>query len=44
MPSYQDGFTKASKTVEKQITETEKKVGDVTLQAQNEFVKTFEEK
>jgi len=43
MPSYQDGFTKASKTVERQITETEKKVGDATLQAQNEFVKTFEE-
>ena len=43
MPSYQDDFTKASKTVEKQIDETEKKISGATLHAQDEFAKTFEE-
>jgi sugar-specific transcriptional regulator TrmB len=38
-----DELTKASKTVEKQIAQTEKKIGDATLQAQNEFLKTLEE-
>ena len=35
--------TKASKTVQKQIAEAERKIGDTALQAQNEFLKTFEE-
>jgi len=35
--------TKASKTVQKQIAEAETKIGDAALQAQNEFLKTFEE-
>jgi len=39
MPSYQDQFAQASKTAQKKITETEKKIGDI----QNEFAKTFEE-
>jgi hypothetical protein len=43
MPSYQDDFSKASRIAEKQIAETEKKISDATLQAQNEFVKTCEE-
>jgi sugar-specific transcriptional regulator TrmB len=38
-----DELTKGSKTVEKQIAQTEKKIGDATLQAQNEFFKTLEE-
>ena len=40
---YQDEITKASKTVQKKIAETEKKVGDATLQVQDEFFKTCEE-
>ena len=41
--SDQDDLTKASKKVQKQMVEAEKKIGDATLQAQNEFLKTFEE-
>ena len=41
--SSQDDFTKASKTVQKQIAETEKKVGDATRQVEEEFLKTIEE-
>ena len=40
---YQDEITRASKTVQKKIAETEKKIGDTTLQVQNEFFKTCEE-
>jgi hypothetical protein len=43
MQSYQAEITKASKTVQKEIAETEKKIGDTTLQVQNEFIKTCEE-
>jgi predicted ATPase with chaperone activity len=43
MPSYRDDLSKASKTVERQISETEKKISGATLQAQDEFVKTCEE-
>ena len=39
MQNYQDKLTE----VQKKIAETEKKIGDTTLQAQNEFIKTFEE-
>jgi len=43
MQSSQGEITKASKTVQKEIAETEKKIGDTTLQVQNEFIKTCEE-
>src|SRR5262249_4141003 len=43
MQNYQGEITKASKTVQKEIAETEKKIGDTTLQVQNEFIKTCEE-
>ena len=43
MQNYQNELTEASKTIQKKIAETEKKIGDTTLQAQNEFIKTFEE-
>src|SRR6516225_1257538 len=43
MQNYQDELTEASKIIQKKIAETEKKIGDTTLQAQNEFSKTFEE-
>jgi len=43
MQNYQDELTEASKTIQKKIAETEKKIGDTTLQAQNEFIQTFEE-
>ena len=43
MQNYQDELTEASKAIQKKIAETEKKIGDTTLQAQNEFIKTFEE-
>jgi hypothetical protein len=43
MPSYQDDLSKVSKTVERQISETEKKISDATLQVQDEFVKACEE-
>ena len=43
MQNYQDELTEASKTIQKKIAETEKKIGDTTHQAQNEFNQTFEE-
>jgi len=43
MPSYQREFAEASKTTQKKIAVTEKKIGDATRQAQDEFAKTFEE-
>jgi xylose isomerase len=39
----QDNFSKAAKTVQKQAVETEKKIGEAALQAQDEFLKTFED-
>jgi len=41
--SHQDDVIKASKTVQKQIAETERKIGGAALQAQNELLKTLEE-
>jgi Phasin protein len=43
MPSYQREFAEASKTTQKKIAVTEKKIGDATRQAQDEFAMTFEE-
>src|SRR5262249_38566982 len=43
MQHYQDELTEGSKAFQKKIAETEKKIGDTTLQAQSEFIKTFEE-
>jgi hypothetical protein len=43
MSSYEAGFSKASKTVQKQISETEEKIGETTRQVQNECAKAFEE-
>jgi len=43
MSTYQDEFANASKTAQKKIAETEKKIGDTALQVQSEFAKTFEE-
>src|SRR6516162_9838949 len=43
MSRYQREFAEASKTAQKKIAETEKKIGDATRQAQDEFAKTFEE-
>ena len=42
MSSYED-FNKASKTVQKRISETEEKIGEATRQVQNEWAKAFEE-
>src|SRR6516165_627041 len=41
--SDQGDRTKASKTVQRQIAQADTKIGDAALQAQNEFLKTFEE-
>jgi hypothetical protein len=43
MPENQDNFSKAAKTTQKQAVETEKKIGEAALQAQDEFLKTFED-
>jgi hypothetical protein len=43
MQNYQNELTETSKTIQKKIAETEKRLGDTTLQAQNEFIKIFEE-
>ena len=43
MPENQDNFSKAAKTVQKQAVETEKKIGEAALHAQDEFLKTFED-
>jgi hypothetical protein len=42
MSSYED-FNKASKTVQKKISEAEEKIGETTRQVQNEWAKAFEE-
>jgi hypothetical protein len=42
MSSYTD-FDKASKTVKKQISETEERIGETTRQFQSEFAKAFSE-
>jgi len=43
MSSYEAEFNKASKTVQKRISETEEKIGEATRQVQNEWAKAFEE-
>jgi vacuolar-type H+-ATPase subunit E/Vma4 len=43
MSSYEAEFNKASKTVQKRISETEEKIGETTRQVQNECAKAFEE-
>ena len=41
--SSRNEFNKAAKTAQRQIGETEKKMSDAALEAQKEFLKTFEE-
>jgi len=41
--SPQDSFSKTSKTIQKQFAETEKKMGDAAVHAQEELVKAFED-
>ena len=41
--NHQESFAKASKTIQKQMAETEKKIGDAAAQAQSEFMRTFED-
>ena len=43
MSSYETELKKASKTVQKEISETEEKIGETTRQFQSEWAKTFEE-
>jgi hypothetical protein len=43
MSTNQDEYANTSKTAQKKIAETEKKIADTAFQAQNEFAKTFEE-
>ena len=43
MRSYHNEFAETSRTAQKKIAETEKTIGDITRQAQEEFAKTFEE-
>ena len=43
MSDFETDLKKVTKAVEKQIADTEKKVGDVTLQAQDEFIKTAQQ-
>ena len=43
MSNYQAELNKASKTVQKQISETEEKVVETTRQFQSDFAKTLEE-
>ena len=43
MSDFEADLKKVTKAVEKQIADTEKKVGDVTLQAQDEFIKTVQQ-
>jgi hypothetical protein len=38
-----EDFNRAAKTAQKQINDTQKKIGDATLEAQNQFIKTLEE-
>jgi hypothetical protein len=41
--SSREEFNKAAKSAQKQISDTEKKIGDAALEAQSHFIKTFEE-
>ncbi len=41
--SLQNEFVHASQSAQKQVAETQKKIGDATLQARDEFLKTIEE-
>jgi predicted ATP-binding protein involved in virulence len=41
--SSREEFSRAAKTAQKQINDTEKRVGDAALEAQNNFIKTLEE-
>jgi len=43
MSDFETDLKKVTKAVEKQIADTQKKVGDVALQAQDEFTKTVQE-
>jgi hypothetical protein len=38
-----EDFNRAAKTAQKQINDTEKKIGDAALEAQNQFIKTLED-
>jgi negative regulator of replication initiation len=41
--SSREDFNRAAKTAQKQISDTEKKIGDAALEAQGHFIKTLEE-
>jgi hypothetical protein len=41
--SNRDDFNRAAKTAQKQVSDAEKKIGETALEAQNQFLKTFEE-
>jgi negative regulator of replication initiation len=41
--SSREDFNRAAKTAQKQINDTEKKIGDAALEAQGHFIKTLEE-
>jgi len=43
MSDFETDLKKVTKAVEKQVAETEKRIGDTTLQAQDEFIKTVQE-
>ena len=43
MANYQAELNKASRTVQKQISETEERIGETTRQFQSELTNTFEE-
>src|ERR1700746_1819570 len=43
MDSNREDFNRAAKTAQKQIGDTEKRIGDAALDAQNQFLKTLEE-
>ena len=43
MSDFETDLKKVTKAVEKQIADTQKKVSDVTLQAQDEFIKTVQQ-
>ncbi|HET7492778.1 MAG TPA: phasin family protein [Bradyrhizobium sp.] len=41
--SNREDFNRAAKSAQKQIGDTEKRIGDAALEAQNQFLKTLEE-
>ena len=41
--SNREDFNRAARTAQKQIGDAERKIGDAALEAQNHFLKTFEE-